>query len=80
MRIVFIASDGGGNEVSFTAESLEAAEIVFMKCGLTQERASALRKELDRDKVVSAETIIDAPLASSALVLHLIASPFSPPV
>jgi len=35
VRIVFIASDGGGTETPFTAENLEAAEIVFMTCGLT---------------------------------------------
>jgi len=64
VRIVFIASDGGGTETPFTAENLEAAEIVFMTCGLTPERASALRAELDRNKGVSVETSLDEAVAA----------------
>ena len=59
VRIVFIASVGGGNETPFTAESLDAAEIVFMTCGLTQERAADLRAELERNNVANVETSID---------------------
>ena len=64
MRIVFSASVGGGNETPFTAESLDAAEIVFMTCGLTPERAADLRAELDRNKVVSVETRMDDAVAA----------------
>jgi len=59
VRIVFIASVGGGNETPFTAESLDAAEVVFMTCGLTPERAASLRAELECNKVASVETSID---------------------
>ena len=60
VRIFFIAHVGGGNEAPLTAKDLDTAEIDFVKtCGLTPERASALRTELDRNKVVSVETRID---------------------
>jgi hypothetical protein len=63
VRIVFIATVGGGNEAPFTANDLDSAEIVFKTCGLTPERAAALRAELDRNKVVSVETSIDGAVA-----------------
>jgi len=53
VRIVFIAHIGGGNERPITAKNPDAAEIVFMRCGLTPERAVALRGELERNKAVS---------------------------
>ena len=64
VRFVFIAHSGGGNEAPLTAKNIDAAEIDFVRtCGLTPERASALRLELDRNKVVSVETSIDAAVA-----------------
>jgi hypothetical protein len=63
VRIVFITSVGGGNETPFTANDLDAAENVFMTCGLKPERAAALRAELDRNKVISIETSIDDAVA-----------------
>jgi hypothetical protein len=57
--IAFIAGVGGGNETPMTARDLDAAEIVFMTCGLTRERAAAMRTELERTKVVSVETCVD---------------------
>ena len=53
----------GGNETPFTATDLDAAEVVFMTCGLTPERAAALRAELERNKVASVETRIDDAVA-----------------
>jgi hypothetical protein len=64
VRIVFIAHIGGGNERPITAKNLDAAEIVFMRCGLTPERAVALRAELERNKVVSVQTSIDDAVAA----------------
>jgi hypothetical protein len=58
VRIAFIAN-GGGKETPFTAKNLDAAEIVFMTSALTQERAAALRAELERNKACSVETSID---------------------
>jgi hypothetical protein len=64
VRVIFITGVGGGNEVPFMAKSLDAAEIVFMTCALTQERAAALRTELERNKVVSVETSVDDAVAA----------------
>jgi len=65
LRMVFIAHTGGGNECPITAKNLDAAEIDFVRtCGLTPERVAELRAELDRNKVVSAETCIDAAVAA----------------
>ena len=65
VRMVFIAHTGGGNEAPLTAKDLDAAEIDYVRtCGLTPERASALRTELDRNKVASLETSIDAAIAA----------------
>ena len=55
----------GGSEARLTAKNLDAAEIDFVRnCGLTPERASALRTELDRNKLVSVETSIDPAVAA----------------
>jgi hypothetical protein len=59
VRIAFIASDGGGNETPFTAKNFDAAEVIFMTCGLTPIRAAAIRAELERTKVCSVETSIN---------------------
>ncbi len=61
--IVFIAHIGGGNEL-ITAKNPDAAEIVFMRCGLTPERAVVLRAELERNEVVSVQTSIDDAVAA----------------
>ena len=63
VRIVFIPIVGGGTETSLTAKDLVAAEIVFMTCGQTPERAAALRTELERNKVVSVDTSMDEAVA-----------------
>jgi hypothetical protein len=59
VRIVFIATNGGGNGTPFTAKNLDAAELIFMTCGLTPIRAAAIRAELERNKTSSVETSID---------------------
>jgi hypothetical protein len=65
VRIVFIAHTGGGNEAPLTVKNLDTAEIDFVRvCGLTPERAAALRAELDRNKTVSVETSVDATIAA----------------
>jgi hypothetical protein len=64
VRIAFIAHVGGGNECPITAKNLDAAEVDFVnKFGFTPERASALRTELQTNKVVSVQTSIDAAVA-----------------
>jgi len=67
VRMVFIAHTGDENECPITAKSLDAAEIDFVRtCGLSPERAAALRAELDRNKVVSVETSIDGAILMPA--------------
>ena len=46
-----------------TAKDLDAAEVVFMTCGPTPERATALRADLERNKAVSVETSIEDAVA-----------------
>jgi hypothetical protein len=65
VQIVFIAHTGGGNEAPLTVKNLDTAEMDFVKtCGLMPERAAELRAELDRNKVVSVETSVDASVAA----------------
>ena len=64
VRIAFIPIVGGGNETRLTAKDLDAAEIVFMTCGQTPERAAALREELERNKGVGVETAMDESVAA----------------
>jgi hypothetical protein len=65
--MVFLAHTGGGNEAPLTAKNLDAAEVDFVRtCGLTPERASALRTESDRNKVVGVETSIAAAILMPA--------------
>jgi len=65
VRMVFIAHTGGGYESPITATNLDAAEHDFVRtCGLTPERAAALRAELERNKGFSVETSIDATIAA----------------
>jgi hypothetical protein len=65
VRIVFFAHTGGGNEAPLPVKDLDTAEMDFVRaCGLSPERAAALRAELDRNKVVRVETSIDAVVAA----------------
>lgn len=65
VRMVFIASLGGGNEAPITAKNLDTAELDFVRTfGLTPERTAALRSELQRNKVFSVETCIDDEVAA----------------
>jgi hypothetical protein len=58
VRIAFIAGDGG-SETPFTAKNLDAAEVIFMTCGLTPTRAAEIRAELEHNKVASVQTSRD---------------------
>jgi hypothetical protein len=59
VRLVFIPSIGSGNASLVTAKDLDEAEALFMACGLTPERAAALRGTVKRNKVASVDTSID---------------------
>jgi hypothetical protein len=64
VRLVFLADTGGGNESPVTAKDLDAAEVLFMTCGLTPERAAALREEVQRNKVASMDMVVDEEIAA----------------
>jgi hypothetical protein len=55
VRLVFLPSRGDRNASPVIVEDLYAAEELFMKCGLSWERAVALRAEVKRDKVASVD-------------------------
>jgi hypothetical protein len=64
VRLVFITGIGGGNEAPVIAKDLDAAEVLFITCGLTPERAAALRDEVQRNKVASVDTSVDEEIAA----------------
>ena len=63
VRLVFIDSMGSGNASPITAKDLDEAEALFVECGLSAERAAALRNEVERNEVVSLEISIDEKMA-----------------
>jgi hypothetical protein len=63
VRLVFFADIGGGNEAPLTVKDLDAAEVLFMTCGLTPGRAAALRAKVKRNKVGRVDTSIDEEVA-----------------
>ena len=64
VRLVFLADIEGGNESPVTARDLDAAEVLFMTCGISAELAAALRNEVERNKVASVETSVDEEVAA----------------
>ena len=63
VRIVFLPSSGVGNEIPLTAEDLDAAEDIFMMCGLTPGEAAVLRRTLKRNNVAIVDTSVDEEVA-----------------
>jgi hypothetical protein len=59
VRVAFISTFGGGDVSPVKAMDLDAAEIVFMTCGLSEEQAAAFRAKVQRNKVASVETSVD---------------------
>jgi hypothetical protein len=64
VRIVFLASIGGENEIPLTAKDLDAAEAIFTMCGLMPGEATALRGILKRNKVASVDTSVVEEIAA----------------
>lgn len=64
VRVVFIAAFGRGNECPVKANDLDAAEVLFISCGMSADRAAALRAEVQRNKVASIETSVDEEVAA----------------
>jgi hypothetical protein len=64
VRIVFLASIGGGNEVPVTPEDLDAAEGLFIMCGFMPGEAAALRGTVKRNNVAIVDTSVDEDVAA----------------
>jgi hypothetical protein len=64
VRLVFLADTGGGNESPITAKDLDEGEALFMMCGLTAERAAALRGTVNRNKFASVDTSVEEEIAA----------------
>jgi hypothetical protein len=55
---------GDRNAGPVSAKDLDAAEVLFMTCGLTPEHAAALRGTVQRNKVASVDTTVDDEIAA----------------
>jgi len=64
VRLIFLPTVGQRNASPVTVEDVYAAECLFMKCGLTADRAAALRDEVKRNKVASAVVSVDREVAA----------------
>jgi hypothetical protein len=59
VRLVFLPHTGDPNASPVTAKDLDAAEVLFMTCGLTPEHAAALRGTVKRNRVASVDTSVE---------------------
>jgi hypothetical protein len=64
VRMVFLPTSGDKNASPITVTDLNAAEFLFMTCGLSAERAAALRAEVARNKVASVDISVDEVIAA----------------
>jgi hypothetical protein len=64
VRLVFLPTVPLGNACPVRSKDLDAAEALFVECGLSAELAAALRNELERHKVASVETSVDEEVAA----------------
>jgi BioD-like phosphotransacetylase family protein len=64
VRAESLASFGNVNETPIIAKNLNAAKIFFMTCGLSAERAAALRAEVTRNEVAAMDTVVDEVVAA----------------
>lgn len=64
VRLVFLPTVGDKNASPVKAKDLDAAEVLFLTCGLSKERAAALWAEVSRNKVASVETSVDEAVAA----------------
>jgi hypothetical protein len=64
VRLVFVATFGGGNECPITAIDLDAAEIIFQTCGLSPEQAAEFRAKVERHKGGIIEVTVDEDVAA----------------
>jgi hypothetical protein len=64
VRLIFLPTVNQQNASPVTVEDLYAAELLFMTCGLTADRAAALRAEVNRNKVATTDVSVDEEVAA----------------
>jgi|SRR5579862_2405492 len=64
VRLIFLPTLGQRIASPVIVEDLYAAEFLFMKCGLTADRAAALRDEVKRNKMASTVVSVDKEVAA----------------
>ena len=64
VRIVFLPTVDQRNATPVTVEDLYAAALLFMTCGITANRAVALRDEVKRNKVAITDVSVDEEVAA----------------
>jgi hypothetical protein len=63
VRMVFLPRNGNMDVYPIRITDLDAAELLFMACGLQAGRAAELYIEMCTNKVAGADTIVDDALA-----------------
>ncbi len=64
VRLVFLPSSGDEDATPVNAKDLNAAEFLFLNCGLSVKTAAALRAEIIRNKVAGVDTSINEDIAT----------------
>jgi hypothetical protein len=64
LRLAFLPTSGDKDAAPITLKDLNVAEFFFLTCGLSPERATALRDEVRRNKVASVDVSFDGDIAA----------------
>jgi hypothetical protein len=64
LRLTFLPNSGGKNAATIRAIDLDVAMALFMACGLSAERAAALRTEVIRNNVATLVIGVDEEVAA----------------
>jgi hypothetical protein len=64
VRLVFLPSSGDEDATPVDAKDLNAAEFLFLNCGLSVKTAAALRAEINRNKVAGLDTSVSEDIAA----------------
>jgi hypothetical protein len=64
VRLVFLPSIGDRNASPVKAKDLDAAEVLFLTCGLRPDRAALLRAEVKQNRVASVDVSVDGEVAA----------------
>jgi hypothetical protein len=64
VRLIFLPTVDQRIASPVTVEDLYAAEVLFMTCGLTADRAATLSDKVKRNKVASTDVSVDEEVAA----------------